>query len=1015
MSYLGNLFSQAPTPASAPMTPQQMYGGGGQAADMTTQQMYGGGGTSMTPQQMYGGTSISAPSALSGSTTVGSLTPPALPKSPLSGSLTTTTNATEVPPFNQSFNDMVNGWVQPNPLNPYFQSTYHFRLFMTADGDQVGNLTTFADFLTQIASVEQVTIAESGVTGYTIKDVEFETILAQTATTRDTKATLWTMTIVEPMGASFLDALYYASKKLGVKNYNKMVYYLQLSFKGYDEQGGFVGNPLGFLNGGQWIYSLNLTNVETKLNEGGAVYTLQLVTVDTGSALLESDKIAANQILAVSGATLKALFDSYANVLTKYWQDQYGVDNKQTVKFAINASHAVSLGPGKGKIIEQFSLKAPTDKSYIRAFNLNDVGPDALPTGQVPKGTSINDFITGAIKSTQDGQALIKSVTQQGQIDDPARPIRESTLFTIETDVQYTGEYNETTGSYTKLITLHVIPFYTQALLLSAVQRDNAQKSADVQRTMVQNLGVYGLVKKRYDYIFTGENTEVLDYNIHFNMAFQAILPKFGGGRLNFPAMAVPSRYTASTDITQAPFPVDPNAPTQIDPDAAAWGAAVPAVIQAPLPLVTNSMTSTADQAAFAKANTSAVGQNQTKLIKAMGGAAQTAPSTTPAAAVPVTSKGTNTYIEDLMNQVNQGQPIDTIWRPISFQTGDANIEREAGVGFPGQWGLGGVDRSFMGTAFAQMYSSPVTGDLQTIDLTIRGDPYWLGQCNTQRQIVLRNNQPVYNPADIPDWSSNQPGIFVYFRYPTQVGDDFKPVLNDANVFNGLYNVTNVKHTFGDGVYKQVLHAVVMPLINLAAAFSTGANSISYNSDATSSPLGTQARTTPTSGVTPGSGGSTIAPSGSLPNASQQALAQDSYNFWIAQGYPPGAAAGMVAQEQAESHFGTDPNTNANPDAQGNFQWSPARAAAIQAATGINVSTADHQQQLQAAAWELSPQGPEHAAGTALQAVGDDGGLGGQTASLRYERPANGAVQAQARGGSGALWAQTFNHGIPPA
>ena len=85
------------------------------------------------------------------------------------------------------------------------------------------------------------------------------------------------------------------------------------------------------------------------------------------------------------------------------------------------------------------------------------------------------------------------------------------------------------------------------------------------------------------------------------------------------------------------------------------------------------------------------------------------------------------------------------------------------------------------------------------------------------------------------------------------------------------------------------------------------------------------------------------------------AMAKESYDFWRGKGLDHNAALSMVAQEQGESGFNVRSRgdyVNGNPTAHGIFQWHADRRAAILKDTGINVDTADHKQQLEAAFYE---------------------------------------------------------------
>lgn len=117
-----------------------------------------------------------------------------------------------------------------------------------------------------------------------------------------------------------------------------------------------------------------------------------------------------------------------------------------------------------------------------------------------------------------------------------------------------------------------------------------------------------------------------------------------------------------------------------------------------------------------------------------------------------------------------------------------------------------------------------------------------------------------------------------------------------------------------------------------------------------------------------------------------------SLDFWISKGYSREQAAGLVANEQRESG-GNAGARGDNGSAVGLFQWHPNRVQAILAGTGIDVRTAGHDQQLSAAAWELQQMGLADKL-RGISSASDAAAF----VSSRFERPANGAFEALARG-----------------
>jgi hypothetical protein len=78
-----------------------------------------------------------------------------------------------------------------NVLNNYHQSTYHLRFYTKGDSSSGGN---------------GIIIAESGVTGFNIRSLELD-VQKGGLDNRNTVSLHFRMTILEPLGASFLDAL----------------------------------------------------------------------------------------------------------------------------------------------------------------------------------------------------------------------------------------------------------------------------------------------------------------------------------------------------------------------------------------------------------------------------------------------------------------------------------------------------------------------------------------------------------------------------------------------------------------------------------------------------------------------------------------------------------------------------------------------------------------------------------------------------------------------------------------
>ena len=135
------------------------------------------------------------------------------------------------------------------------------------------------------------------------------------------------------------------------------------------------------------------------------------------------------------------------------------------------------------------------------------------------------------------------------------------------------------------------------------------------------------------------------------------------------------------------------------------------------------------------------------------------------------------------------------------------------------------------------------------------------------------------------------------------------------------------------------------------------------------------------------------------------ATAATIYKFWLANGFSPAQAAGLLAQADAESSL--NPNAVGDHDsAFGLFQWHGARATLIKAGCGIDVTKwpplAD---QLKAALWELEH--PEHGALLQIRAA-KTAYDAGYAAARYWERPGS-TLQYSRRGDKAEAWAVYFS------
>lgn len=780
--------------------------------------------------------------------------------------------------------------VQPNAFNKFFQVTPHFRLFMagdkdlstTAGGQQAKSVagaavpdpattTPVADnnlsnnaIVDELGKRPQVTIAETGVTTYNIKDVEIEMFAGPNAETRNVQANRFKLTIAEPMGVGFLDAFKDAAEVLAIHNPLKSIYYLELTFQAYDEQGNIQSHILQSLvpeNNARWIWQIQIVNIDCTLDAGGGTYRLDAYPYGEGA--WDDDILRSPETFVLAGTTIRDVTDGYMQKLTDYRKLAYIGENvtyKPTVFHAIKGGRLDGIDPGKFKLKPRVVL----DQS-LRANSMASELAEQLAT--INQGSSIADFFDFVFANTEEAQQL--ALDRNGVQDTPNATSKESNavkfrqvfVIRIEPDIKITGydSYNEV---YIREVTLHIYPYYTQFPITSQQQAEDAEDPS-VQSAMLHELLANGFINKRYDYIYTGLNTEVTKFDITFNFAWGALISgddNSDSDKSQRAALLPPLKADADNEQK------DRQRKLQLVADNNAAIAASTTLHNDLLNQLSQAKASKKE----AERNQEAVGDtHNSEQIGALNTSITnlTNQITDLNAVTNAKLASRQAALDDLNFAANQ-QALSQVtpqrqYAEVIFQNKTAKQDHIVphrvsfkqshklkidviGTGLPQNYHR---DKTIFGTVLGQLYA-PLAKQFMTIDLEIRADPFWLGQTNLQRQSFLRrsaaqaaaaNGLSVANVVDtveadgppdphapaqttpvvLPDWTRGDHIFVMQFRYPLGLGEDLKPLFKQEENFVGLYRVTNIVHHFaGDGPYKQTLKAQRLPLHTLKSALS---------------------------------------------------------------------------------------------------------------------------------------------------------------------------------------------------
>jgi hypothetical protein len=452
-----------------------------------------------------------------------------------------------------------------NPLNEYASFTYKLILYMvTAEA----YIRFIESGMTYIGTNEGFfTVAESGGTPsqsdaprinenaeYFIDDLTFKTFCNTKATESATNSINFEFKIYEPMGFSFTSVLKQRALEAALnsglpgiqdnKDSIKQFYVLSISFLGYDDAGNAIkeiipGRESGLYSGtgsGQTgtkvgsnasFFPLSITDFSFRLDGKSTVYTIKA----TPLSVQEAYGVKRNQIpedRQVSGTTVGEVLvgneidadnpnargivqimnereqQLYNNGKAKY-TNSYHIEIDDAIKYAKLTSQErydkVKAEMGSPTTSGQISAK---DSRKNLTYNPN------TRTLAIAGGMTLTKFIDNVIlQSEYITKALDTVYTEDGILEDkPASGNKGSKIldwYSINPVVKPKG-YDSLRNDYVFDITYYVAPYkipYVKSVFIEPESRSD----------------YYGPYKV-YNYYFTGQNTEVLNFETSYNALY---------------------------------------------------------------------------------------------------------------------------------------------------------------------------------------------------------------------------------------------------------------------------------------------------------------------------------------------------------------------------------------------------------------------------------------------------------------------------------------------------------------
>lgn len=396
----------------------------------------------------------------------------------------------------------------------------------------------------------QRTKTASGSPEYYIQNFVMKTTVGANSKTGNSNAFKFEFDIYEPHSMGLLlQSLQVAANTAGYINYlSNAPYVLKLDFMGWDDLG------LGYKAVKSKYFVLRLTSCKFSVNEGGSTYKVEAVpynhqgfsddinTAYTDLKLVASTQGTVEEILSTGPESLQAVLNKIEQKLVA--DKQVGVADQYEIQFPKDSS---SFQRANAPVGTQKATSSPgqlakiviagSNTEVVAAFNKNEIGGSSLGFSQSSGGNMTfkkagdqYDAKTGVVKRDNmtidpknrsfqfsQGQtltAIINQVVVSSKYAQDAvtsvKNLKDGFIKWFRLDVQIELlDFDALTSDFAKKITYRVVPYFVHHSIFS-----------NPNSVPIGYPKLLGRICKGYEYIYSGQNVDVLKFDIKINNMF---------------------------------------------------------------------------------------------------------------------------------------------------------------------------------------------------------------------------------------------------------------------------------------------------------------------------------------------------------------------------------------------------------------------------------------------------------------------------------------------------------------
>ena len=375
-------------------------------------------------------------------------------------------------------------------------------------------------------------------------DFTMTTVIGTNAHSRNTNAIELAFTLLEPYGMTLINRLLDQANdpEMNCDNYLDMVYLIQIDFFATDETGTIVGVVPGITK----RIPIRLIQMDISTNTSGSKYDIKAVPYNHIAYDLSTVSTPAN--FEIKASTVGEFFQSGGTTNTSFnravngWNKDLVNNNKigvpDTYSFSIDPKIAGASFAGTGAISPRDTgMSDITNSNSIRQSNLGSASQEfnsSARTFSINAGTSIDKVIDNVIRHSdyiQNQIAIPDGVDPQTYLQQKAKNENQPLNWYRTVPTVTLGEFDPVRKVYAKNIIYHIQPY-----VIYNVKSDVAPQ------------GKIDTFVKEYNYIYTGENLDVLTFDLNFNTLYYTAQTAYRSAMTSIFKTPDKSTSTKSTD-----------------------------------------------------------------------------------------------------------------------------------------------------------------------------------------------------------------------------------------------------------------------------------------------------------------------------------------------------------------------------------------------------------------------------------------------------------------------------------